>query len=174
MSVATVAPSAFQAVPFLWWFLVPRSNFVAAVVLITSSDTWAWGGNTITRDVNRKLLKMKFSCRVSAAIQVKNVQVTELLEWMFSLPPHLCCSCSTKALEKKEETLHLLLGSLSLCFSLTACGIFKAILFLCKIVTAGVSYAPEWQRPLFLEPGVQCWIDVLSTLLPPQLAIMDN
>lgn len=72
------------------------------------------GENTITRDVNRKLLKMKFSCRVSASIQVKNVQVTELLEWMFSLPPHLCCFCSTKAFEKKEEALHLLLGSLSL------------------------------------------------------------
>lgn len=42
------------------------------------------------------------------------------------------------------------------------------------MVTAGVSYAPEWQRSLFLEPGVQCWMDVLSTPLPPQLALMEN
>lgn len=89
--------------------------------------------NTVNRDVSRKLLKMKFSCRVSPAIQVKNVQVTQLLEWMFSVPPHLCCSCSTNDLLKREEALHLLLGSLSLCFSLTACWIFRAIFFCARL-----------------------------------------
>lgn len=89
------------------------------------------GENIITRDVNRKLLK--FSRRISAAIQVKNVQVTELLKLMFSVPFHLCCSCITRALAKKEETLHLLLGSLSLCFSLTACWIFGAVFFCARL-----------------------------------------
>ena len=170
VSVGIVVPSAFQAVLCFWCFLVPRSRFVAAVALIVSSGIWAWGKMRWAETSIGNCQRWSSVCRASAAIRVKNVQVTQLLEWVFSLPSSsllLYCRGSCKEGRGPASSLRLpLLAFLLGCLL----DIWSVIFFFHARLTAGVSYPPKWQRSLFLEPGVQCWIAVLLT----QLAVMGN
>lgn len=98
------------------------------------------------RDVNRKLPKMKLNLQsLRSHLSEKSTGSTALSVFLFSLLLFLLfffplllfllffffflCYRITEALAKKEEAPHLLLGSLSFRFSLTACWLSRALLF---------------------------------------------
>lgn len=145
------------------------SSFLAVVALIISLDSWAWKKMT-RRDVDGKLLKMKHSLRSHSCHRgEKSTGNTASRELFFVfLPP----SYIIETLARMGEAFYPVLGSLSVCFSLAACWISGALIFLHWDFTAGLNYALKWQRWLFPVVAAGSGVLIAQPLL--QLALMGS
>lgn len=178
--VGIVVPPAFQTVPFLCCFLEPRSSLL--LLLLWSSAQVSEPGE------KKRWVEMSIGncqrwssvCRASAAIRVKKctgntacwVSVFSFLP-STPVPSLLLLYCWDPCKEGRNPASSLRLPLLIFLLH-RLLDIWSMNFFSCKIVTAGVSYSPKWQRSLFLEPGVRCWIDVIIAQPPSQLALMGN
>lgn len=172
-------PTCLSDSPFPLLFPRAQEQFVASVALIISSGIRAWGKKRWVEMSIGNCQRWSSVCRASAAIWVKKC-TGNTASWVSAFFPALHPSpifaapillrpCKEGRSPASSLRLPLLIFLLHRLLDIWSMNFFS-----CKIVTAGVSYSPKWQRSLFLEPGVQCWIDVIIAQPPSQLALMGN